>query len=158
MLQGENMTVDQSIAQGAATSMMVLFIQNTIYSLIPYMFIIVTIVILDLVQGIRAAKKRREEIRVSRAIRRTVSKLFEYVCWIIFAGTLLTATGSQWLFYVILVIPFVTEFYSIITNYLFASGKKITGLNLWKIFGSKIGVDIDDVKIENIDNKQDKGD
>lgn len=151
MLQGENMTAGQAIVQGTATGMMVVFLKDTVYTLIPYFFIIIAIVILDLVQGVRAAKKRKEEIRVSRAIRRTVSKLFEYVCWIIFAGSLLTATSSQWLFYVILVIPFVTEFYSIITNYLFASGKKITGLNLWKIFGNKIGIDLDDVKIEDIE-------
>lgn len=153
MLQGENMTVGQAIVEGTVSSMMVVFLHNTLYALIPYFFIIIAIVILDLVQGIRAAKKRKEEIRVSRAIRRTVSKLFEYVCWILFAGSLLTATSSQWLFYVILVIPFVTEFYSIITNYLFASGKKITGFNLWKIIGGKLGIELDDVKVEDIEEE-----
>ena len=154
MLQGEGMTTGQAIVEGTASAILLSFVQNTFYSLIPYMIVIVATVTLDLYEGVRASKKRGEEVRVSRAIRRTVSKLFEYCCWIVFAGSLMTATGSSWLFYVVLVIPFVTELYSIITNHLFARGKKITGLNLWKILGGKIGVDLDDVKVEPIEEEK----
>lgn len=153
MLQSENMTAPQAIVQGTATSILILFFTQMLHLLIPYFIVLIAMVTLDLVEGIKASKKRNEEIRISRAVRRTVSKLFEYCCWIIFAGSLRVATGSVWLFVIILIIPLTIEICSIWTNYAFSRGKKITGLNLLKIFGKKIGADIEDIKIEDIDKK-----
>jgi undecaprenyl pyrophosphate phosphatase UppP len=41
------------------------------------------LVFCDLRFGILAAKKRGEKIRKSRALRRTINKIVDYICWII---------------------------------------------------------------------------
>ncbi|MEG2366466.1 MAG: hypothetical protein RSB29_06950, partial [Alistipes sp.] len=41
------------------------------------------LVLVDLRFGILAARQRGEKIRTSRAIRRTVNKVVDYICWIL---------------------------------------------------------------------------
>ena len=43
------------------------------------------LIIADFKFGIEASKKRGETIRKSRAIRRTVNKMIDYICWILVA-------------------------------------------------------------------------
>lgn len=148
MTFSEEISTSGAIAQGGVASVFIAFYHNSLQIMVPYVIVVFAVVVLDLIQGIKASIKRGEEIRVSRAIRRTVSKLFEYICWVVLATTLSLAVNWSALQYIILCIPLITEMISIVDNYLFSKGKKITGLNFWKIFGSKLGVDLDDVKIE----------
>ena len=46
--------------------------------------------IADFKFGIEASKKRGETIRKSRAIRRTVNKMIDYICWILVATSFLS--------------------------------------------------------------------
>lgn len=50
--------------------------------LAPWLLAAVVLVVSDLRFGILAARERGEEIRLSRAIRRTVNKALDYLCWV----------------------------------------------------------------------------
>lgn len=46
----------------------------------------VVLIIVDLIFGIENANAHKEKIRRSRAVRRTVNKFIDYMCWLLFAG------------------------------------------------------------------------
>ena len=52
------------------------------------------LIIADFKFGIEASKKRGETIRKSRAIRRTVNKMIDYICWILVATSFGAAFGQ----------------------------------------------------------------
>lgn len=92
-------------------------------------------------------------MRASRALHRTVGKIMEYLCWVVLASTLAVAFRMEWIHYVIMAIIIVNELISIIDNYFYVHGKKVTGL--WqfvlKIIGHKLDVDTSDINIEPLD-------
>lgn len=98
------------------------------------------IVCVDLRFGIRAAKVRGEVIRTSRAIRRTINKMVDYVCWILLAGVLGEAFGEPFsiplLPLVVLLVIFGCEINSCFSNYFESRGEKIK-VNIFKLFRSK---------------------
>lgn len=150
----EEVSTSGAIAQGGVASIFITFFYDALQIMIPYLIVTFAIVLLDCVYGIKAAKKRNEDIKVARAIRRTVSKTFEYVCWIIVAASLSLAVKWNPLQYIILSIPVGIEMLSIYQNYLFIKGKRIVGLNIFKIVGEKIGTDLSEVKIEDAEEKK----
>ena len=152
----EEISTSGAIAQGGASAVFIAFFQDTLQIMIPYLIVTFAIVVLDCIYGIKASIKRGEHIRPARAIRRTVSKLFEYICWIIVAATLSLAVKWGPLQYIILSIPIGIELLSIMQNFLFIKGKRIQGLNIFKIVGEKIGTDLSDVKIEDVEEEEKK--
>lgn len=54
--------------------------------LMPLLFLAVVLTLVDLRFGVQAARKRGENIRLSRAARRTVNKLVDYICWVTLSG------------------------------------------------------------------------
>lgn len=101
----------------------------------------------DLRFGIAAAKKRGEKIRISRAGRRTINKIVDYLCWILVAGAMGKAFGIP---FNIPVLPAITllvvcglEINSVFMNYFEARGKKVK-VNIFKYFAKK--TDIIDVE------------
>ena len=59
-----------------------------------FVALVVIVVLVDLRFGLRAAKKRGERIRLSGALRRTTSKLVDYLCWIMLSLVLGRSIGS----------------------------------------------------------------
>lgn len=53
--------------------------------LAPWLFLGLVLVLVDLRFGLLAAKARKEEIRPSRAWRRTLNKAVDYLCWVTLA-------------------------------------------------------------------------
>ena len=149
----EEVSTSGAIAQGGVASIFIAFFSKAIQIMVPYLVVIIFIVLLDCYYGIKASKKRGEQIRVARAIRRTVSKLFEYVCWIIVAVSLSIAANWNPLQYIIMGIPVLVEMSSITQNYLFLKGKMIKGLNIIKIVGDKTNTDLSGVEIVDIEEK-----
>lgn len=101
----------------------------------------------DLRFGIAAAKKRGEKIRISRAGRRTINKIVDYLCWILVAGAMGKAFGIP---FNIPILPAITllvvcglEINSVFMNYFEARGKKVK-VNIFKYFAKK--TDIIDVE------------
>lgn len=54
-------------------------------NLAPWLFLGLVLVMVDLRFGLLAAKARKEEIRPSRAWRRTLNKAVDYLCWVTLA-------------------------------------------------------------------------
>lgn len=112
------------------------FIEPLKYFLLLGMILILA----DLRFGISAAKKRGEKIRLSRAGRRTLNKMVDYLCWILLAGALDKAFGIPFaipvLPAVILLIIFGLEVNSCYSNYFEARGKKIR-INIFDFFKKK---------------------
>lgn len=94
----------------------------------------------DLKFGIAAAKKRGEKIRISRAGRRTINKIVDYLCWILVAGAMDKAFGIPFnipiLPAIILLVVCGLEINSVFMNYFEARGKKVK-VNIFKYFAKK---------------------
>lgn len=101
------------------------------------------IVFVDLRFGVRAARKRGETIRTSRAIRRTINKIVDYFCWILLAGVLGEAFGEPFeiplLPLVVLLVVFGCEINSCFNNYFESRGQKMT-VNIFKLFAKKTDI------------------
>lgn len=101
-------------------------------------FLILSIILIlgDLRFGIAAAKKRGEKIRSSRAVRRSLNKLVDYICWLSIATVVGVNFGSVFglplLSVIIMAVVCVIELSSIIDNYLEYKGikKKINVIKL----------------------------
>ncbi len=53
--------------------------------LAPWLLLGMVLVLVDLRFGLLAAKARKEDIRPSRAWRRTLNKMVDYLCWVTLA-------------------------------------------------------------------------
>ena len=93
-------------------------------------FLILAIILIlgDLRFGIAAAKKREEKIRPSRAVRRSLNKLVDYICWLSIATVVGVNFGSVFglplLSVIIMAVVCIIEMSSIIDNYLEYKGIK----------------------------------
>lgn len=107
------------------------------------MLLALVIVIVDLRFGIRAARVRGEAIRTSRAVRRTINKVVDYVCWILLAGVLGEAFGNPFdvplLPLIVLLVVFGCEINSCFSNYFESRGRKMK-VNIFKLFRSKVEI------------------
>lgn len=101
------------------------------------------LVIADLKFGLDAAKNRKEQVKKSRAIRRTMDKICSYVMWIVlayfFGKAFGTPFGIDLLPLIILLVIYGVELESIYVNYFAAKGKKVK-INILKFFGKKADI------------------
>lgn len=101
------------------------------------------LVIVDLRFGIRAAKARGEKVRASRAVRRTINKMVDYVCWILLAGAIGEVYGEPFgvplLPLIVLLVVFGVEVNSCFSNFFESRGKKIK-VNIFKFFANKTDI------------------
>ncbi len=111
------------------------------------------IILVDLNFGVKAAKKRGETVRFSRAWRRTIGKAADYVCWILLAGSFEIAIGKPLSIpvtsVIILLVIFGLEINSCFSNYFEYRGTKIK-INIFKWIGGKTDI----IEIENTENKE----
>lgn len=137
------------ILQGGVSSVAVAFLQSAVLRMIPYAVPSIVLIALDLLWGIRAARYRGERVRLSTAFRRSITKAFSYVCWLVLASTCAIAFDHLWIEWVILGLVYVNELASIVGNYLETKGLEISWKNvnraLFKIGGQKAGVDTDGI-------------
>lgn len=121
--------------------------------LVAFIILAVVLVLADLKFGIEAAKKRKrdaqkagrkyESVRFSRAGRRTLNKITDYICWVTLAGLFGQAFGQilgiPALAALILLVIYILELSSCFSNYFEARGinKKV---NLWKFFSKKLDI------------------
>lgn len=150
----DSISTKEIILEGSVATTAVIFLQEAILQMIPFFFIALVLILVDLYFGIKAARKRKEQIRASRALRRTVGKTFEYVCWVIVASSLSVAFETRVIEWVVLGIVMGNELLSVLTNYFEIHGYKISGLNIFKIVGEKAGIDTSEVVVEKVDEKE----
>ena len=156
------MTEDSAlIVQGGVSASLVALLQTAVLRMIPYAVPGLFLVILDLAYGIKAARHRGETIRLSTAVRRSMTKTFLYICWLILATTIAIAFDKEWLEWGVLGLVYGNEFLSIVGNYLEAKGLQfsIAAVYRWilKFFAGKVGGELtDDEASEILKKKQTK--
>ncbi len=99
--------------------------------------------ITDLKFGISASRCRKEPVKRSRAVRRTLDKICSYVLWIVLAYTFGQAFGQPFgidlLPVIILLVIYGVELESIYVNYFASKGKNIK-VNVFKFFSKKTDI------------------
>ena len=142
------------VMEGGVSAAIVVFLQTAVLRMIPYAVPAVFLIALDLFYGVRAAKYRGEEVKFSPALRRTMTKFFSYVCWIILASTLALSFKHDWLEWAVLGLVYVNEFVSIVGNYLETKGIKFSfvGFYRWllRVITGKAGVEMEQHEAEEI--------
>lgn len=142
------------VVQGTVATTAIAFLQTAVLRMIPYSIPALVLLALDLLYGVKAAKFRGERARFSTAIRRTMTKLFSYLCWLILASTLALSFQQQWLEWLVLGLVYANEFASIIGNYLETKGLQFSfaGFYRWmfKKAGQHVGVEVTDEEAEEI--------
>lgn len=116
------------------------------------------LIIADAKFGIEAAKRRGEHIRRSRAIRRTVNKLIDYICWILVASSIGAAFGQPFgipiLPAIVLFVIYGCEINSCFNNYFEARGTKLR-INIFKWIKSKAPIiEPEENTGQNLDDKK----
>lgn len=106
-----------------------------------YFFLLLPILLtVDLLFGIRAARVRNERIKRSRAVKRTINKFVDYVCWLLLAGALGLVFGEPFhipiLPIIVMAVVVSIELESCVVNYFEYKGKKVR-FKWTKLFGKK---------------------
>lgn len=134
---------DRNVIAGATAAVISPLI-NFYTKLLPFLMLAILLIAIDSRFGIQASKKRGEAIRTSRAIRRAINKLVDYICWVTLAGMIGQTFGTAFhiplLSIIVLCIVYSIELTSIFNNYFFYKGikKKFNG---WKFFSKLTGND-----------------
>lgn len=128
------MMQERNIISGTAAAFLSPFVDGW-QSVVVWLIVAVVLVLGDLRFGVMAARKRGEVIRHSRAARRTINKLVDYICWIsiawVLGGSFGRIFGVPLLPAIVMLVVCAIEMSSIVNNYLEYKGiaKKV---NLWK--------------------------
>lgn len=156
-----NADSEATIVQGSVSSILLLYVNQAIAFMIPFLILSLILILVDLIFGIEASKKRYEHshseidrVRPSRALRKTINKIFEYACWVILSASLSVSFKVEWLNIAVMAFIVANEMISVIDNYMYVHDKKITGLRefFMKLLGKKMNIDTSDIKI--IDNDE----
>ena len=137
--------MERTLTTSAVTTLLMQFID--IFGPLKWLILLAFLIIIaDLRWGIVAARKRGEEIRWSRAIRRTINKFLDYVLWIMIAAILGESFGAildvPIISMIVLGVVYSIELSSATGHYFFVKGIK-KRLDLWGLFkGYKIIKDI----------------
>jgi len=111
----------------------------------------VALIILDFRFGIKYSKVKKEEIKRSRAVRRTINKVVDYFCWISLAYLLGMAFGTPFginvIPFVVMVVIYGAELESVIVNYFGSKGRTVKW-DFFKWFNKKTDLDIEEKKDE----------
>lgn len=108
--------------------------------LAPWLMLGMVLVMVDLRFGLLAAKTRKEDIRSSRAWRRTFNKMVDYLCWVTLAEvcsrTFGITIGAPVVSMAMLFIIYGIELNSCVNNYLEYKGIK-KKWNFFKLVGKE---------------------
>ena len=119
-------TTKDSITQGVSSGFAVVvssFIQESLSHMIPWLIASCAVIVCDLAFGIRKSLCMGEEIRISKAIRRTMGKMVTYFAFVCMVCMVNVAAGSEYAIdkWACLLVCFI-EFCSILSNILKPKG------------------------------------
>lgn len=146
---------DRNVIAGA-TAAVISPLVDFYSKLLPFLILAIALIIIDSRFGIQASRKRGEAIRASRAVRRAINKLVDYICWVTLAGMIGQTFGTAFhiplLSIIVLCIVYSIELTSIFNNYFFYKGikKKFNG---WKFFSKLTGNDAIESALEEISDE-----
>ena len=134
------------VVSTGVTGTFILFFNQALSRMLPYLIISLFVILLDLSFGIKAAKVRGEEVRISRAIRRTLGKMVEYFCWSVLASTIAVATNLPIIETGLMLVVIGIEMISIFQNWFTVKRGKTVSVDLPKVIenviSEKTGIDI----------------
>ena len=117
------------------------------HSLVTWSVVALVLVAADLRFGLAAAHARGETIRLSRAVRRTLNKIVDYICWISIAMLLGGAFGDVFgipvMAAAIMALICAIELSSIFDNFFQSRGIR-KHLNVFRLLGALLHADIAD--------------
>lgn len=132
---------ERNVIGGTAAVILTPFVEGW-PRLAPYLLLAFVLIIVDLRFGIQASRARGEVIRRSRAIRRSINKMIDYLCWVavawLFGLTFGAAFDVPIVTYVVLAVIYGIELQSIIDNYLDCKGIK-KRFNVFKFIARLFG-------------------
>lgn len=144
---------------GGATAAFISPLVDFYGKLLPFLILAIVLIFVDSRFGIKASRKRGENIRMSRAVRRAINKLVDYICWVTLAGMMGATFGTAFhiplLSIIVLCIVYAVELTSIFNNYFEYKGirKRFNG---WKFFSKITGQEAIEEAIEDAtDGKED---
>lgn len=112
--------------------------------LAPWLLLGMVLVLVDLRYGVLAARRRGENIRFSRAWRRTINKMLDYLCWVtvaeLMSRTFAVSLGVPVVSISMLFVIYGIEVSSCVNNYFEYKGIR-KRFNFWKLLNRK---EIDD--------------
>lgn len=122
----------------AAVAAIGTIIANFYSHLAPWLLLGMVLVLVDLRYGVMAARVRGEEIRFSRAWRRTINKMIDYLCWVtvaeLMSRTFAVSLGAPVVSMSMLFIIYGIEISSCVNNYFEYKGIR-KRFNFWKLLG-----------------------
>lgn len=138
---------------GAFSAIVAHFVMESIRHMIPWLIVTCAVILCDLVAGIRTSLLMREEVRFSRAVRRTMGKLVTYFSFVVMVCMINVACGDKYPIevYSCLFVCFI-EACSIIGNILRPKGIDFNIIKAIGLFGRKV------IKIEKEDIEEILGD
>lgn len=125
---------ERNIISGTTAAFLSPFVDGW-QNLIVWFIVAFVLIIGDLRFGVMASRRRGEKIRHSRAARRTINKLVDYICWIsiawVLGGSFGRVFGIPLLPAIVMLVVCIIEISSIVNNYLEYKGLN-KRLNVWK--------------------------
>lgn len=133
---------ERNILSGMLASWLTIFIES-IEPVKWFLIAALCLILGDAKFGVEAAKKRGERIRKSRAIRRTINKMIDYICWILVANSVGAAFGTPFgipiIPAIVLFVIYGCEINSCFNNYFEARGSKFR-INIFKWVKAKVPI------------------
>lgn len=134
--------------EGGYTAILAAFLQESVGHMIPWLVVAASVILCDLVVGIRKSWMMGEQVRFSSACRRTMGKMVSYFIFVIMVAAIDVAAdggGSidKWACLAVCLI----EFSSIMSNILKPKGYDFNLVKLLSVvFGKKFEVDKKDIE------------
>lgn len=149
----EQSTMTETIIQNSTTAILSSIFYQALADSMIWLVVAAVVIVCDLFFGCEAALRRGERVRVSRAIRRTINKMCEYLCWVMLGITISIGFESEWLKYLIFTIIYGNELSSCLSNYFEAKGKRIS-VNILSLLGRRLGIDeLEECHIDDFNQK-----
>lgn len=142
---------ERNIINGVAAVVSSTF-ADAVYPLRWMLLLGAVLIVVDLRFGVRAARVRGEPIRRSRAVRRTINKMVDYLCWIFLAKTLDMVFGEPFgttmIPALIMLVIYGVEINSCFSNYFESRGLRFS-VDIFEWFGKRSDI----IKIDKIEDK-----
>lgn len=133
---------------GKTFSVMWVFMADSLAEMIPWLVVMFSVIVCDLITGCRKSFTMGEEVRFSRAFRATMGKTVTYFSFVLMVVFIERAAGGEYNIdkWSILFICFI-EFCSIISNILKPKGYNINIIGLLSVINKKaFNIDKEDTK------------
>lgn len=155
-----NESVKESITQGVSSGFAALataFVQESLSHMIPWLIVTCAVIVCDLAFGIRKSLIMGEDIRFSKAMRRTMGKMVTYFSFVCMVCMVSVAAGTDYGIdkWTCLLICFI-EFCSILSNILKPKGYSLNVKALTSVLLGK-ALQTDSKELDDIIKEENNG-